>query len=100
MQTDWQIAQTMIRPLIGSLIWVCTVCFRLYLKTFGKKKCYKVLKFQPLDVLKRVKGSLTAEKLATVPSAKAFLELLKSLRGVGKDRIAEVMTSSDSYYIV
>ena len=56
--------------------------------------------FQPLDVLKRVKDSLTAEKLATSESAKAFLDLLKSLRGVGKDKIAEVMTSSDSYYIV
>lgn len=55
---------------------------------------------KPVDVLKQVKDSLTAEKIATVESAKAFLELLKSLRGVGKDTIAEVMTNPDSYYIV
>ncbi|XP_060065348.1 microsomal triglyceride transfer protein large subunit-like [Ylistrum balloti] len=55
---------------------------------------------KPIDVLKKVKDSLSSDKLSTVESGRAFLKLLRSFRGIGKHTIEEVLTSSDSYYIV
>ena len=75
-------------------------CYNIYFIKHRGSPVISVYSFQPVDVLTRVKDSLTAEKIATVESAKAFLELLKSFRNAGKDTIAEVMTSPDSYYIV
>lgn len=59
------------------------------------KTCQK-----PYDVVTKVKDSLVSEKVGTAESGKAFLELLKSFRTSGKDRISEAMTSGDSAYIV
>lgn len=56
--------------------------------------------FQPLDVLKKLKDSLTSEKLATAESGKAFIEMLRTFRNAGKITIEEVLTNRDSYNIV
>ncbi|XP_033739381.1 microsomal triglyceride transfer protein large subunit-like [Pecten maximus] len=55
---------------------------------------------KPIDVLKKVKDSLSSDKLSTAESGRAFLKLLRSFRGIGKNTIEEVLTSSDSYYVV
>ncbi|OWF52669.1 microsomal triglyceride transfer protein large subunit-like [Mizuhopecten yessoensis] len=55
---------------------------------------------KPIDVLGKVKDSLSSDKLSTAESGRAFLRLLRSFRGTGKNTIEEVLTSSDSYYIV
>ena len=55
---------------------------------------------QPLDVLKKLKDSLTSEKLATAESGKAFIEMLRTFRNAGKITIEEVLTNRDSYNIV
>lgn len=55
---------------------------------------------KPIDVLQKVKDSITSEMLSTAESGRAFLRLLRSFRGIGKHTIEEVLTSSDSYYVV
>lgn len=55
---------------------------------------------KPSDVLTKVKDSLVSEKVGTVESGKAFLEILKSFRNSGKQAISEAMTSPDSAYVV
>lgn len=55
---------------------------------------------KPLDVLRRLKNSLVGEKLSTAESGKAFIEMLRTFRNAGKLTIEEVLTNSDSYYIV
>lgn len=54
----------------------------------------------PNTLAARYTDDLKAEKLATVGSAKAFASVLKGFRSAGKKTIAELMTSSSSYYIV
>lgn len=56
--------------------------------------------FQPIEVLVKLKDSLLNEKLATVESGQAFLKMLKTFRNAGKNTIEEVLTDSESYYIV
>ncbi|KAL5018121.1 hypothetical protein ScPMuIL_003843 [Solemya velum] len=55
---------------------------------------------KPIDVLQKFKDELVSEKMATVESAKAYLEMLRTFRHAGKETIAEVLTSQDGYYIV
>ncbi|XP_046364995.2 microsomal triglyceride transfer protein large subunit-like isoform X1 [Haliotis rufescens] len=54
----------------------------------------------PTKILSKVHGDLVADKISTVASAKAFMKMLKSFRNAGKQTIAEVLTSPDSYYTV
>lgn len=58
------------------------------------------LSLKPIDVLQKFKDELVSEKMATVESAKAYLEMLRTFRHAGKETIAEVLTSQDGYYIV
>lgn len=51
-------------------------------------------------MLSHVKDSLLSEKVGTVESAKAFLDMLKTFRDSGKEAISEAMTGPDSTYIV
>lgn len=55
---------------------------------------------KPLDVLRSLKDNLVNEKLSTAESGKAFIEMLRTFRNAGKLTIEEVLTNSDSYYIV
>lgn len=58
------------------------------------------LVLQPTKILSKVHEDLVADKISTVASAKAFMKMLKSFRNAGKQTIAEVLTSPDSYYTV
>jgi len=55
---------------------------------------------QPAEMLSHVKDSLVSEKVGTVESAKAFIDVLKTFRDSGKEAISEAMTGPDSSYIV
>ncbi|XP_071131491.1 microsomal triglyceride transfer protein large subunit-like isoform X2 [Mytilus edulis] len=55
---------------------------------------------KPIDVLRNLKESLVSDKLATAESGKAFIELLRTFRNTGKLTIEEILTNTDSYYIV
>ncbi|CAL1527449.1 unnamed protein product [Lymnaea stagnalis] len=54
----------------------------------------------PESLAIKLEEDLKAENIATVKSAKAFIQLLKSFRGSGKATLTKVMTGEKSYYIV
>ncbi|XP_064608332.1 microsomal triglyceride transfer protein large subunit-like [Liolophura sinensis] len=56
--------------------------------------------FSPASLVSKNKDMLTTQKMATKESAKAFLDLVRSFRNVGKNTVEEVFTGGDSYYIV
>ncbi|KAK6170044.1 hypothetical protein SNE40_018531 [Patella caerulea] len=47
-----------------------------------------------------LKDDLVNDKMASLSSAKAFLKMVKSFRNSGKNTIAEVFSSPESYYII
>lgn len=61
---------------------------------------WDIFVLQPIDVLRNLKESLVSDKLATAESGKAFIELLRTFRNTGKLTIEEILTNTDSYYIV
>lgn len=71
-----------------------------YIQFFHIRYIVHIFSLQPLDVLRSLKDNLVSEKLSTAESGKAFIEMLRTFRNAGKLTIEEVLTNSDSYYIV
>ncbi|ESO84249.1 hypothetical protein LOTGIDRAFT_229701 [Lottia gigantea] len=65
-----------------------------------RQQCTKNKCIPATEVAVSLKDDLVNDKVATLESAKAFIRMVKSFRNSGKNTMAEVFSSPESYYII